>query len=189
LINGVSVPKGAVIAAFLDLSNVFEGQVTCEMTTGSTAPTVGTTFYAYKVYGNATPVTLSASASAGATSVTTSGSAGLHAGQKIALQQASGSKLGEIVTVSGAITGSGPYTVPVTALVNSYSSGDGVYLINQTATWAVEPASPAGTWLASTDYSGPLFPGTGQWIIAASNGDGTQTVTVTASVDKIPSYT
>jgi hypothetical protein len=188
LINGVSVAKGSTIAAFLDLSNIFEGQVTCEMTTGGTAPTAGTTFSVYKVYGNSSANTISSASAAGATSITVSGSAGLHVGQKVALQQASGSKLGELVTISGAITGSGPYTMPVTALVNSYSSGDAVYLVGQTATAVVTPSSPSGTWAASTDYSGAMFLGTGQWAIAGNNGDGTQTVTVTVSVDKITAY-
>lgn len=188
LINGVTVAKGATVAAFLDLSSVFEGQVTCEMTTGGTAPTAGTTFSACKVYGNSAANTITGAVAAGATSLSISGSAGLHNGQRIVLQQAAGSKFGEVVTVNGAITGTGPYVVPITAAVNSYSSGDAVYLIGQSATAAVAPSNPSGTWVANTDYSATIFLGTGQWALTANNTDGTQSVTVTASVDRITAY-
>jgi hypothetical protein len=191
LISGVSVAKGTTIAAFLDLSTCIEGQVSCEMTTGTTAPTAGTVFSAYKVYGNATANTLSGSVAAGATSISISSSAGLHAGQKILLQQtnsAETSRLGEIVTISAAITGSGPYTVPISATINSYDAGDALYLIDQVATATVNPSSTSGTWAASTDYSSALFLSTSQWAIAANNTDATQTITVTMSVDKITAY-
>jgi hypothetical protein len=124
LVNGVSIAQGTTIAAFLDLSTCIEGQVSCEMTTEGSAPGTGTTSSAYKVYGNSATNTLSAGAVAGATSLSVSSSAGLHNGQQILLQQASGSKLGKIATINGAISGSGPYTVPVGAIINSYSSGE-----------------------------------------------------------------
>jgi hypothetical protein len=188
LINGVSVAKSATIAAFLDLSTCIEGQVSCEMTTGGTAPTAGTVFSAYKVYGNSAANTFSASATAGSTSLSISSSAGLHNGQKILLQQATSTKLGELVTINGTISGTGPYAVPVTATINGYSVGDAVYLIDQIATSVATPSSLSGTWTATTDYSSALFLGTSQWAIAANNSDTSQTVTVTVSVDKITSY-
>lgn len=196
LIPATSVAKGTVLAAFLDLSTCIEGQISCEMTTGGTAPTVGTTFSAYKVYGNSAANTLSASVTANtaSTSLTVSSNAGLHQGQVILIQQATGSKLGELVTISGAITGSGPYTVPITGkgtnsgTINSYLSGDGVYLIDQTATVAVTPSTSAGTWAANSDYSSAIFLGTAQWAIAANNADAAQAVTVTVSLDKITAY-
>lgn len=184
LINGVSVAKGTTLAAFLDLSTAFEGQVACEFATGGTAPTAPTTFSAYKVYGNATPVTLSAAA-LGATSITVSSAAGIHVGQSIALQQASGSKLGEVVTVSGV---SGTTLTLAAGTINAYVNGDGVYLIAQNAVAAVAPCNPSGNWSANEDYSAPVALGTGQYVIAAANADGAQAVTVTLSVDKITAY-
>lgn len=189
LINGVTAAHGATIAAFLDLSAAFEGQVVCEIATGATAPTAGTTFGAYKVYGNPAANTLTGSVAAGSTSISCSSNSGLHPNQKILLQQASGSKLGEVVTVgSGGVTGSGPYTVPVSATINSYSTGDAVYLMSQSPTAMVTPAGSSSTWSASSDYSGAFFLGTGQWAVAAGNADATQAVTVTVSVDKITAY-
>lgn len=185
LINGVSVAKGTTVAAFLDLSAAYEGQVVCEMTTGATAPTAATTFSIYKVYGNATPVTLSAAAILGATSVSVSSAAGINVGQNIVLQQASGSKLGEVVTVSGV---SGTTLTLKAGTINAYSSGDSVYLIAQNAVIPVAPQNPSGGWTASTDYSAPVTLGTGQYVVAAANGDAAQAVTVTVSVDKVVAY-
>src|SRR5690349_14433453 len=105
VINNVSVAHGATVSAFLDLSAAIEGQVNCEVATGATAPTAGTTFSAYRAYaaGGSPPITLSASVTLGATSISVSSSTGLHQGQNIALQQVSGSKLGEVVSITGAI--------------------------------------------------------------------------------------
>ncbi len=187
LINGVSVAKGATAAAFLDLSSVIEGQVNCEVTTGGTAPTLGTVFSAYRAYaaGATAPITLSAAVSAGATSLSVSSAAGLHVGQNVALQQASGSKLGEVVMISN-ISGT---TLTVSATINAYSVGDGVYYISQTAAFTVTPSNSNGSWAPSKDYSAPMFLGTGQWVIAANNTDTTApSVTVSATVDKIASF-
>lgn len=186
LINGVPVAAARTIAAFLDLSACFEGQVTCEVVTRATPPSTGTVFSAYKVYGNATPNTIQGPVSAGATSISLNSKAGINPNQKIALQQAGGSKLGEVVTVgTAAITGTGPYTVPVSNTINSYSVNDPAYLVAQQASAAAAPASPSGSWAATTDYSAPLTLPAGQWVVAANNTDGTYSVTVSASVDKI----
>lgn len=188
LANNVAVAHGATIAAFLDLSQVWEGQVVVEMTTGGTPPTVGTTFGAYKVYGNQSQNTLSSAVgSAGATSISVASSAGLHVGQKIALV-AAGSKVGEVVTITGAITGTGPYSVPVSATINTYAIGDYVLLIAQAPTYSETPASITGTFAASTDYSAPMALGTSQWVIAANNADSAQSVTVSMSYDEVTQY-
>ena len=182
LINGVSVAHGATIAAYLDLSNIWEGQVTCEVATGGTPPTVGTTFSAYKVYGNSSAITVSSNANS--TTLVVSSATGMRAGQKIAVQQASGSHSGELATITN-VSGT---TLTVATLANTYSSGDAVYLIAQSTTNVVTPASSSSTWAASTDYSAPMVLGTGQYVVAASNGDSSQSVTVSASVDKITQY-
>jgi hypothetical protein len=198
LINAVSVTHGTTIAAFLDLSAAIEGQVNCEVVTGASPPTAGTAFSAYRAYGintgTSTPTapftqgaTTAPATSLTLTAVAAGAGGGLHAGQKIALQQASGSKLGEVVTIS-AVSGSGPYTVTVSATINSYSSGDYAYLMGQTTVASVTPASTAGTWAASTDYSAPLYLGTGIYVLAAANADGTNNVTASASMDKITSF-
>ncbi len=190
VINGASVAKQTTIAAFLDLSTAIEGQVNCEVTTGTGAPTAGTTFSAYRAYaaGASAPITLTAGAAAGATSITVGSASGLHQGQNIALQQATGLKLGEVASITGAITGTGPYVVPVSPTINSYSIGDGVYLMSQTAIVSITPSSPTGAFAASKDYSAPMYLGTGQYILAANNADTTQTVTVTATCDKVTSF-
>lgn len=186
LINGVSAAKSTTIAAFLDLSTAFEGQLTCEVTTGATAPTSGTTFSASKVYGGGIANTLSAAATAGATSIQVTSAAGLHPGQKILLQQAGGLKLGELVTIGASgISGSGPYTVSISATLNNYSIGDSLFLVNQSTPNVV---TPSASWAASSDYSAPMILGTGQWAVAASNSDTAQAVIVTVSVDKITAY-
>jgi hypothetical protein len=188
VISSVSLAASKNAAALVDVSEDVEGQVTCEVVTGSSVPSVGTVFSAYKVFGNSSQTTISAATSTGATTITLSSETGLHQGQKIALQQASGSKLGELATINGAITGSGPYSVPVAALTNSYSTSDLAYLIAQNATAVVMPSSSTGTYAANSDYSQTLFLGPAQWIVSPSNGDGTVTVTANVTLDKITSF-
>ena len=182
LIGGVSVAHGATIAAYLDLSGVWEGQVTCEVATGATPPTAGTTFSAYKVYGNSSAITVSTNPNS--TTLNVSSASGMRVGQKVAVQQAGGSQSGELATITG-ISGT---TLTVATLANTYFSGDHVYLINQSTTNVVTPSGSASTWAASTDYSAPMVLGTGQYVVAANNADTAQAVTVSASVDKIASY-
>ena len=194
VISGVSVAKGANVAAFLDLSTVIEGQVNCEVVTG-TAPTAGTVFSAYRAYaaGAAAPVTLSSAVTAGATSLSVATRSGVNVGQNVALWHGTSPTNGEIVNVT-AINGSGPYTLTVTGngtgsgTIYSYASGDGVYLMGQTAAFTIMPSSPSGAWASNKDYSAPMFLGTSQWIIAANNIDGTQTVTVNVTADKVTSF-
>ncbi len=116
LINGVTVTHGAAaIAAFLDLSTSIEGQLTCEVITGSNAPTSISTVSAYKAYaaGASAPITFSAPATAGATSLSVSSKTGLSVGQTVCLQQASGSKLGELSKITAISGSSSPYTLTV----------------------------------------------------------------------------
>jgi hypothetical protein len=194
VISGVSVAKGANAAAFLDLSTVIEGQLSCEVVTG-TAPTAGTVFSAYRAYaaGAAAPISLSSAVTAGATSVSVASRTGLSVGQNVALWHGTAPTSGEIVNVT-AISGSGPYTLTITGsgsgngTTYSYASGDGVYLMGQTAAFALMPSGTTGTWAANKDYSASMFLGTGQWIIAANNTDATQTVTVNATCDRVTSF-
>ena len=185
LIGGVSVAKQTTVAAFLDLSSCIEGQVSCEVTTGTGAPTAGTAFSAYKAYAIGAAAPIAVSSNANSTTLVVSNTTGLHVGQSFAIQQAGGSKLGEIATISAI---SSTTLTLVAALINTYASGDNVYLINQTATFSVTPASSAGTWAINKDYSASMFLGAGQWVIAANNTDGTQTVTVTVTSDKITGF-
>ena len=182
LINGVSVAHGATIAAVLDLSSAWEGQVTCEVATGATPPIAGTTFSAYKVYGNSSAITVSSNPNS--TTLNVSSAAGMHIGQKVAVQQAGGSQSGELATITG-ISGT---TLTVATLLNTYSAGDHVYLVSQGTTSVVMPSSPSSTWAATSDYSYPMVLGTGQYVVAVNNTDSAQAVTATVSVDKIMSY-
>jgi hypothetical protein len=182
LIASITLAPSKTVAAFLDLSTCVEGRVTCELVVGSTAPTAPTTFGAYPVY--APPTTLTGSVSTGATSLAVATAAGIHPGQKICLQQASGSLLGEIVSVS-AISGT---TLTVSATINSYSTSDDVYLITQTPTFAVTPGPTQGNFSATTDYSTTMALGPGQWVVSPSNGDATATVTAIVSVNKTPGF-
>lgn len=184
--TGQSVAHGSTFAVFLDLSACIEGQVVCEVDTGATAPTTGTTFSAYKVYaaGSSPNTTIASAVSAGATSLPVVSTTGMHQNQKIFLQQTS-AQVGEIVIITGSVSGS---PITISATINSYSSGDSVYLISQTATTTTTPGGASSTFSATTDYSSAIFLGTGQWAIAASNGDSTYAITVTATVDKITGY-
>ena len=191
LINGVTVTHGAsAIAAFLDLSTSIEGQVTCEVVTAATTPTVVTTFSAYKAYaaGATPPASLLASATAGSTSLSVSNKTGFFVGQSICLQQHVSGSLGELSKITAITGSSSPYTVTVsTGLLNTYSSGDYVYLMAQTASFVVAPSSSTGTYTASTvaDYSAELFLSPAQWIIAVQNGDGANNVIANITYDRI----
>lgn len=177
----VSLPAAKTAAAFLDLSTVIEGRITCETATGGSAPTALTSFGAYEV--NFT-TTLASGASIGATSLSVTSATGLHVGQKIALQQVGGSQLGETITIS-AISGT---TLTVGAITNSYSTSDNVYLITETASFIASPANSSGAYGTNGHYSATIFLGPAQWMIVASNGDGTVTVTVVVSVNKTPGF-
>ena len=181
-IAAVSVAHSTVTAAFLPLSSSIEGQVSCQIVTGSSPPTAATIFSAYKVVAAAPNTMVSSFGSS--TSITVASAANFNVGEKILLQQASGSKLGETATISAISTN----TLTVSTLVNTYSSGDNVYKIDQTATFSAAPSSTTGTWVASKTYSAALFLGAGQWAIEASNTDASYAVTVTVSTDQITGF-
>jgi hypothetical protein len=185
LISAASIATTKTVVAFLDLSTCIEGQVTCELVTGTgTAPAAPTTFSAYKAYaaGASASITLTATAAAGATSLSVSNTTGLSVGQQVALVSAS-TKVGELVTIS-AISGTTLTVTAITASTGTYASGSFVYLCAQTASFAVSPCNAAGTWAASQDYSSVLFLCPSQWIIAANNTSAV-TVTVNATYDRI----
>jgi hypothetical protein len=194
LISAVALASGGAknTAAFLDLSNIIEGAVTCEMITGGTTVTKATVFSFFRVYapntGNAgsAPIHFTSGASAAATSIAVSSKTGISVGQTIMLNQASGNA-GELVTVS-AIAGTGPYTLTVSALQNAYSTNDYVYLVAQTASFSASPSSSTGTWVANDDYSTTLSIPTGWWGVQALNTDTAQGVTVNVTYDEIVKY-
>jgi hypothetical protein len=199
VLNAVSVAKGATIAAFLDLSTTIEGQLALDVQAGATPPTVATAFSAYKAqaaYHSGTPVlTLGAAVTAGTASTTLTvasqnATTGLRAGEQIALVSQS-TLVGELVTITS-VAGSGPYTVGITGAgansgtLNNYSASpaDYVFVMVQTPTSAVTPTIPA----ANKGNSAPLYLGTGRYVVAASNPDAAQGVTVTVTLDRVPSY-
>lgn len=190
LINDVSVIHGTTAAAFLDLSSSIEGQLTCETIVGASAPSIITTFSAYKAYaaGSSAPVTFNASASAGATSLSVNSKTGLSVGQNICLQQANSPKSGEMTKITAISGSSSPYTLNVTSIINSYSTGDNVYLMAQTASFVAAPSNSSGAYATNSDWSSEFFLGTGQWVIAAFNGDATYNVIANVTVDKITSF-
>ncbi|MHB1559514.1 MAG: hypothetical protein ACYC61_18865 [Isosphaeraceae bacterium] len=187
VISNLPVAKSSTVAAFLDISTCVEGQVTCEMATGATAPTAPTTFGAYKAYaaGASAPITLTAPVTAGAVSLPLSGAVGLHQNQKVALIAAATGR-GEIVTLAAAPAGTAAQSIACSATLNAYAANDEVYLMVQVASSQVSPSSPANqSWSANTDYSGEMFLGPAQWVIGINNTDTAQSVTVSATVDKI----
>jgi hypothetical protein len=192
LINGVTVTFGkAAIAAFLDLSTSVEGQVTCEVVTGSSAPSIVTVFSVYKAYaaGSSPPATLTASATTGTTSLSVSSKTGLSVGQTICLQQHVSGNLGEIAKVTGITGSSSPYTITMaTGILNTYFTGDYIYLMAQSASFVSSPSSSTGTYASGSDYSSEIFLGPAQWIVSALNSDTAYNVTANVTYDRITSF-
>lgn len=197
VLNAVSVPLGATVAALLDLSTAIEGQLACDVQAGASPPTVATVFNAYKAqaaYKSGSPVlTLGAAVTAGtaSTSLTVSSqntTAGLRAGELIAICTQNTPHVGEIVTISSVSgSGTGPYTVAITGggassgTLNSYSSGDYVFALVQTPVDSTTPTIPA----ASKANSAPLFLGNGRYVIAVTNADSAQGVTASVTLDTV----
>jgi hypothetical protein len=192
LINGVTVTFGkAAIAAFLDLSTSVEGQITCEVVTGSSAPSIVTVFSVFKAYaaGSSPPATLTASAPTGTASLSVSSKTGLSVGQTICLQQHVSGNLGELAKITGITGSSAPYTITMaTGILNTYSTGDYIYLMAQSATFVSSPSSSTGTYVSGSDYSSEIFLGPAQWIVAALNSDGAYNVTANVTYDRITSF-
>jgi hypothetical protein len=188
VINGVSLAAGGSknSAALVDLSTVLGGALHCQMTTGSTAPTAATTFRCFRAYAStaASPsTTLSAGASAGATSLSVNSASGINKGQQIAIITAAG-LVGEIVTVSS-ISGT---TLTLSAgMINNYSTNDLVFLIEQTASGGT--VAPGSSWAANTTYSTTIYPPSAWlWIVQAINADTAQAVVVSVTLDKNPTF-
>jgi hypothetical protein len=185
VISAVSVAHGATTAALVDLTTKMDGALLCKILTGTSPITVATTFKLYRITcatAAASNTTLSASASAGATSLSVNSATGISKNCVIAVVTASG-LVGEIVTVS---TVSGT-TLTVTATINAYSTNDLVFLIEQTPTTTVQPGT---SWSANTEYSVSIYPPLSMlWIIAAANGDSSNSVTVTVNLDTNPAFT
>ncbi len=187
VLNAVSVPKSSTIAAFIDVSSLFKSDLLCQADTGTTAPASGngTSFSAYPVAGNQTTNMLSTAVAVGATSISVTSRTAINPNQKIALIAAA-SGVGEVVTVTGAPTGTGPYAVPISATLNAYAANDHAYLMAQTTTLAVNPMpiTPG----VSSDYSMQLSVETGQYILAVNNPDTAQPVTATVSRNDLQKY-
>ncbi len=78
-------------------------------------------------------------------------------------------------------------TLTVLPTINAYSTNDLVFLIEQTASGGA--VAPGSSWAANTEYSTTIYPPSAWlWIIAAKNGDSTNSVTVTVNLDTNPAF-
>jgi hypothetical protein len=176
VLNNVTLTHGQNAAALVDFSTDIQGMLWCQMVTG-TAPTTGTTFTLRRcVKALASGLTtLSAGPSSGATSLSVNSAALITKGCSIAVLSAS-TKVGEVVIVTS-VSGT---TLTVPAIINGYSTGDLVFLIDVGSGGATTPGS---SWANNASYDNTLEPPVGIYVIEALNGDGTQTVNVTAVTD------
>ncbi len=184
VINAVSVAHGANSAALVDLSTKLGGALLCKILTAASAITTATTFSAYRISGATASgnTTLSAGASGGATSLSVNSATGIGKNTVIAVVTASG-LVGELVTVTN-VSGS---TLTVNATINAYSTNDLVFLIEQTPSGG--SVAPGLSWAANTEYSTTIYPPAAfLWILAAKNGDGSNSVTVTVTLDTNPAF-
>jgi hypothetical protein len=183
-INAVSLASGKSIACVWDCTTVLASAATCKILAGATAITTATTFSIYRCPGqsaSAPQTTLSAGPSSGATSISVTSATGISKNCIIGIIPAAGG-VGEIATVS---TVSGT-TVTVAALTNGYSTGDYVFLIDQTATVT---ASPGTSWVANTEYSQSIYsPANMLYLIGVKNADASYSVVVTVTIDKNPAF-
>lgn len=196
LLNNVTLATGKNAAALLNLLTTgiggnadIQGYVTCELVTGSTAPTAATVFACQPVYPASTtpPLTLSGSAASGALALPLNGSTNLeflHQGQKVAVLSAS-TGVGEIVAMTASPSGTGAQSVACGTLTNSYSSGDHVFFINRTPFPSVSPSEITSQgWAANSDYSAEMQVSGGLYVLVATNTDTTApSVVVAAMVD------
>ncbi len=184
IINAVSVAHGTNIAALIDLTLKLGGALLCKFLTGSSAITAALNFKLYRVtcaLAGTPNTTLTSGYSAGATSIAVASVTGVSKNCIIMLSPAAGG-LGEIVTVSNISA----LTLTVSATVNAYSSGDYVFLLEQTSTISIAPGS---SWAASTEYSQSIYPPAAWlWCLQAQNTDSTNAVTVTANLDTNPAF-
>jgi hypothetical protein len=183
VINAVLAAHGTTIGGFFDASGAIECQFNCFVLPGSTQPGTLTAFGIYKVVGGY-PIPITATGSGTLTISGTPANFGLFPKMLIGIQQASGSKLGEIAVITS-IAGS-VITVP-TIVSGGYNAGDSIYCIAQTPTFTVSPSSPTGAYVASTPESSEISPGPAPWFVGANNADGAQSITVYVTADLITS--
>ena len=118
----------------------------------------------------------------GQTSIGVNSASNIQKGTTLAILSAS-TKIGEIVAISSI---SGTTLTASTNLINSYSTSDLVFLVEDTASGGTIIPSNSGAWSASSSYSATLYPPIGVFVLHALNGDGTQTVNITAFNDEVP---
>jgi len=188
VIASVSVASGGsrTAAGVCDLTGAFAGAVECKLVTGGTAPSKPTTFGAYRAATQtaAAPAgTLGSAATSGASSITLASATISTPGQSIAIV---GGGAGELATVQSA---SGPALTLAAALANGYPSGAAVYRVESVPSGgSVQPGNGAGSWSNNSAYATSLYPPAGNlWIVAATNADTAQAVTVQASLDSTTS--
>lgn len=178
---GTALGPSKNLGTLCDASAVAEGQVTVRAFTGATTPsaTAGVKWEFFHIYGT---TTTSAAVAATATSVTVADASKLVVGQVIALYNGA-TKLGETVTIS-AIGGN---VLTVSATTYSYNSGDPVYLIPQTADYALTPGPLSGTtYAAVTPYAKTVYLGQSKYFVRATNLDAVSTtVAVEATLDTL----
>lgn len=184
LFAATSLAAAKNAAVLIDLSTVIQGLVWVQVETGATAPTVGTTFALRRAIGSTATgkTTLSGSAASGQTSIGVNSASNIQKGTTLAILSAS-TKIGEIVAISSI---SGTTLTASTNLINSYSTSDLVFLVEDTASGGTIIPSNSGAWSASSSYSATLYPPIGVFVLHALNGDGTQTVNITAFNDEVP---
>jgi hypothetical protein len=176
---GTSLPGGKNFAREIDASAVFEMQVTCHSRLGSnaTAP-VGVRFDFYHQVG--TKTNLTASASAGATSLAVASANGIEINQSICVWDATNG--GEMVTVTG-VSG---LSLTCNATRLAHTSSAEVYIIEQIPSLSVQPA-PIGAYVANTVYSKTVRLDTSVWVCVANNTDSTTAVTIGLTHDDVSS--
>lgn len=184
-LSAVSIAAGKNAAALVDLSTVIQGEVWCQMLSGATPPTAGTTFSLRRVIGaKATGnALLSGTNSSGQTTVNvqTAIPSNLTKGHLIALISAS-TGVGEVCTVTNITS----LALTVSAVLeNSYANNDLLFLIEQTASGG--SVTPGSSWSANSSYDTTLYPPIGIFILHALNTDGSVAVTVSSVVDTVPS--
>ena len=172
--------------ALVDLSTVLGGALHCQVVTVATAPTAATTFRCFRVYAataSAPNATLSGTVAAGAASISATSAVGISQGQQIAIVRAAG-LTGEVVTVSSV---SGTTLMLSAGMINAYSAGDVVFLIEQAASGGT--VAPGSSWAANTTYSTSIYPPSAWlWIVQAVNTDTAQSVTVSVTLDNNPAF-
>ena len=161
------------VAVYRDDSANLQDDLTVRVTTGAAATsTAGCQVKVYYVSGS---TTLTASASAGTTTLSVASATGIALGQKICVNS-------ELRTVS-AISGT---TITIDALQSTQSSSVAVYLITQTARPSITLGAPS--LAANTTYSDLFRLSTGTWVVAMTNTDASNSITAEMSAGVVTSF-